>query len=83
MKGRKKASIFFREYYKESPSISLNEAGYWYDWENKEKGSVIEAVIKFERYKNWLEAALYLKGEMNHFKSVEQEAKNEKKKGIR
>ena len=41
---------------------------------------MIEAVIKFERYKNWLEAALYLKGEMNLFKSAEQEAKNEKKK---
>lgn len=78
--GQKEGKHIFREYYKESPSISLNEAGYWYDWENKEKGSVIEAVIKFERYKNWLEAALYLKGEMNHFKSVEQEAKNEKKK---
>lgn len=78
--GEKEGKHIFREYYKETPSISLNEAGYWYDWENKEKGSVIEAVIKFERYKNWLEAALYLKGEMNLFKSAEQEAKNEKKK---
>ena len=78
--GEKDGKHIFREYFKDKPSISLNESGYWYDWENKEKGSIIEAVIKFEHYKSWLEAALYLKGEINHFKSSEQEAKNEKKK---
>lgn len=77
--GEENGKHIFREYYKEEPSISLNELGYWYDWKTKEKGSIIEAIMKFEHYKNWLEAALYLKGEMNLFKSAEQEAKNEKK----
>ena len=78
--GKQEGRHIFREYYKDEPSISLNEAGYWYDWTNKEKGSIVEAVMKFEHYGSWLEAALYLKEELHNFKAAEWEAKNEKKR---
>lgn len=69
----------FREYFKEQPTISLNQNGGWYDWETKEKGGIVQAVVKFERYKNWLEGALYLQYKLKEHQEAEKLIKDKKK----
>lgn len=69
----------FREYFKEKPTIFLNEQGYWLDIDSKEKGSIVEATIKFEHCKNWLEGALLLKEKLLEHKYAQQQINNEKK----
>lgn len=77
--GEKNGKHLFREYFKEKATISLNEKGFWIDFETQEKGSIVEAVMKFERYKSWLESALYLKEQASDYLYAQSQAENEKK----
>lgn len=80
--GEKDGKHIFREYFKEKATISLNENGFWLDFETQEKGNIVEAVMKFERYKSWLESALYLKEQLQELVYIQQQSENEKKKII-
>lgn len=77
--GEKDGQYLFREYFNDKATISLNKEGYWYDFHSKERGSIVEAVMKFECYKNWLESALYLKEQLKDHLYRQQEIRNEKK----
>ncbi len=77
--GEKNGNYIFREYFKENATISLNKNGFWLDFETQEKGGIVEAVMKFERYKSWLESALYLKEQASEYLYAQTEERNEKK----
>ena len=77
--GEKNGKHLFREYFKEKATISLNEKGFWLDFETQEKGGIVEAVMKFERYKSWLESALYLKEQASEYLYAQSQSENEKK----
>ena len=79
--GKKEGKHLFREYFKDKATIEIDENGFWHDTEDKKKGKLLEAVMKFEGY-NWLESALYLKEKLDEIKQAQKAAEDLRKKVV-
>ena len=79
--GKKEGKHIFREYFKDKPTIEVDDKGFWQDKEDNKSGKLVEAVMKFEQY-NWLESALYLKDKLDEMKKEEREIFDERKKVV-
>lgn len=79
--GERNGKYIFREYFKNKATIEIEEDGFWRDIENKEKGKIVEAVMKFEQY-SWLDSSLYLRDKLMEKKREQSEEFNKRKKII-